>query len=88
MKLLEKLRKTSFNSQRDGILQLRSLFSRSLADVSIPNGMEFYTPQDRPLDKSLRFNSQRDGILRYADDNKEAFYDRFNSQRDGILRKR
>ena len=39
----------SFNSQRDGILRFVSTVGPDLAQVSIPNGMEFYTYSGRRL---------------------------------------
>ena len=33
-------------------------------EVSIPNGMEFYTARNRYEEENSGFNSQRDGILR------------------------
>ena len=58
----------------------------SLREVSIPNGMEFYS-KSVDVDSAIPcFNSQRDGILRYFGKNLEMRKRRFNSQRDGILR--
>ena len=54
----------SFNSQRDGILQISSKRIHNEKRVSIPNGMEFYAIYDS-WDEAFphSFNSQRDGIL-------------------------
>ena len=52
-----------FNSQRDGILLIADFICTTWAEVSIPNGMEFYVRTARHRQQSLSFNSQRDGIL-------------------------
>ena len=60
------INKSSFNSQRDGILPKHPLQGHLIKSVSIPNGMEFYATN--PLKLVIlkeRFNSQRDGILQH-----------------------
>ncbi|WP_295153391.1 hypothetical protein [uncultured Campylobacter sp.] len=53
-----------FNSQRDGILlKYPGTIARNL-EVSIPNGMEFYSTLLDCVSTEVGFNSQRDGILR------------------------
>ena len=54
----------SFNSQRDGILQICENQRRN-DQVSIPNGMEFYMRWLSVASCNDSFNSQRDGILLY-----------------------
>ena len=56
----------SFNSQRDGILLGFRRYCYERGNVSIPNGMEFYTARNRYEEENSGFNSQRDGILRRA----------------------
>ena len=57
-----------------------------MAEVSIPNEMEFYlTLGVNPRTAQTRFNSQQDGILHDTRVNKYVGKKRFNSQRDGIL---
>ena len=55
---------SSFNSQRDGILQYVLPLPGLPTMVSIPNGMEFYLRKQKNRVKKRSFNSQRDGILR------------------------
>ena len=57
--------KSSFNSQRDGILLYLTEAMSCTAKVSIPNGMEFYSIGSLVKAASARFNSQRDGILQW-----------------------
>ena len=55
---------SSFNSQRDGILPMTIFVMSFFTQVSIPNGMEFYSRLSRLTESYLYcFNSQRDGIL-------------------------
>ena len=80
-------KKTSFNSQRDGILPLAHQPNRPITIVSIPNGMEFYGCLSR-LYQDLLSVSIPNGMEFYS----TAFLVfslevSFNSQRDGILRK-
>ena len=56
--------RSSFNSQRDGILLAFWQFLHLSYMVSIPNGMEFYLLiYERIIQHIYCFNSQRDGIL-------------------------
>ena len=57
-------------------------------NVSIPNGMEFYSFNPNIFKLSLNgFNSQRDGILLSIINIAISSHISFNSQRDGILQK-
>ena len=53
-----------FNSQRDGILRIIPTEHFATQEVSIPNGMEFYSNKTTSRFYGSSFNSQRDGILR------------------------
>ena len=68
----------SFNSQRDGILRKTALRRKTATNVSIPNGMEFYSTASSPACAStIGFNSQRDGILLNKLKSKIPWYGKF-----------
>ena len=76
-----------FNSQRDGILPEYLRHRTKRKDVSIPNGMEFYTLKRRFKSSIKIVVSIPNGMEFYAVAANSTFSisSRFNSQRDGIL---
>ena len=76
----------SFNSQRDGILRKTALRRKTATNVSIPNGMEFYSRGLWGMDQNEEV-SIPNGMEFYSTASSPACASTigFNSQRDGIL---
>ena len=80
-------KKTSFNSQRDGILLSEHCQYTRIEKFQFPTGWNSTSKKYNENFRIFRFNSQRDGILLKTAPPLKTATNSFNSQRDGILLK-